>query len=206
MYAIIRTGGKQYKVQPGDILKVEKLEKELGSEFELTDVLAIGGGDKTFVGEPQVANAKVTVVVTNQAKSPKVVVFKKKRRQGYRRLRGHRQIFTELFVKSITNPEGDTEASEKQPLVFDPMKKIQRLEEEEARRLEAKKEGCDAAKALKDEKKAKKDARKKKSKKKVAKKAAAKKKTAKKKTAKKKTAKKKTATKKKTAKKTTKKS
>ena len=67
MYAIIRTGGKQYKVQPGDTLRVEKLEKELGSEFEMTDVLAVSGGEKTFVGEPQVSNAKVTVVVTNQS-------------------------------------------------------------------------------------------------------------------------------------------
>jgi large subunit ribosomal protein L21 len=105
MYAIIRTGGKQYKVQPGDTLRVEKLEKELGSEFDLTEILVVGG-DKTFVGQPLVKNAKVTVVVTRQAQHPKVIIFKKRRRQGYRRLRGHRQQFTEIFVKSITSPEG----------------------------------------------------------------------------------------------------
>ena len=87
MYAIIRTGGKQYKVEAGDIVRVEKLQKELGSEFDLTDVLMVGG-EKTFVGSPTVDSAKVTVVVTSQSKAPKVIVFKKKRRQGYRRLKG----------------------------------------------------------------------------------------------------------------------
>ncbi|MCB0386789.1 MAG: 50S ribosomal protein L21, partial [Bdellovibrionales bacterium] len=107
MYAIIRSGGKQYKVKAGDTLRVEKLEKELGSEFDLDEVLVVSG-DKTYVGEPTVQGAKVTVVVTRQTKAPKVIVFKKKRRQGYRRMRGHRQPFTELFVKSITNPEGQS--------------------------------------------------------------------------------------------------
>jgi large subunit ribosomal protein L21 len=178
MYAIIRTGGKQYKVQAGDLVKVEKLDRDLGAEFELNEVLAVGG-DKVFLGEPVLKGAKVTVVVTRQAKAPKVIVFKKKRRQGYRRMRGHRQLFTELFVKSITTPEGQTVSSDSQPPVVDP---------------EATKE-----------KKAKKAAA---PKKKVAKKAAPKKKVAKKagkSAGKKKSATKKATTKKAAAKKTTKK-
>lgn len=100
MYAIVRTGGKQYRVQPGDVIRVEKLEHALGSEFELTDVLMIGG-ETPVVGQPVVENAKVTVVVTKQTKDRKVIVFKKRRRQGYRRFKTHRQPFTELFVKAI---------------------------------------------------------------------------------------------------------
>jgi len=76
MYAIIRTGGKQYTVRPGDLLRVEKLPRELGAEFDLDDVLLVGG-DKIHVGEPTVKNAKVTVVVTQQDRAPKVIVFKK---------------------------------------------------------------------------------------------------------------------------------
>lgn len=121
MYAIIRAGGKQYKVQAGDTVRVEKLEKNLGDIFDLPEVLMVGG-DKTFVGQPLVQNAKVTAVVTRQAKAPKVIVFKKKRRQGYRRMHGHRQLFTELFIQSITSPEGQTVATEKQAQVIDPVK------------------------------------------------------------------------------------
>jgi large subunit ribosomal protein L21 len=101
MYAIIQSGGKQYRVQPGDVIRVEKLENALGSEFNLTEVLMVGG-DASAVGSPLVKNALVTVVVTKQTKDRKVIIFKKKRRQGYRRFGTHRQPFTELFVKSIS--------------------------------------------------------------------------------------------------------
>jgi large subunit ribosomal protein L21 len=139
MYAIIRSGGKQYKVEAGDVLRVEKLEKDLGAEFDVTEVLMVGG-DKTFVGEPLVKNAKVTVVVTQQAKDSKIVVFKKRRRQGYRRMQGHRQLFTELFVKSITTPEGDVSDSEnKKPVIVDPAKKAERLAQQAAAGKTAKK-------------------------------------------------------------------
>ena len=202
MYAIIRAGGKQYKVQPGDVVKVEKLKNELGEELEVTEVLAIGG-DKTYLGEPLVKDAKVNVVVTNQDRAPKVIVFKKKRRQGYRRMQGHRQLYTELFVKSIVSPEGQVAETDKKAQVFDPMKKIERLEQIEAERIEA----AEAKKAGEKKPAKKKAAKKKTAAKKTAKKKTAKKAAAKKKTAKKKTAAKKTTTKKKTAKKkTTKKS
>lgn len=118
MYAIIRTGGKQYTVRPGDVLQVEKLENDLGSEFDISDVLLVGG-DKTHIGQPLVKNAKVTVVVTKQAKARKVIVFKKKRRHSFRKFHTHRQMFTELFVKSITSPDGKTADTDASPNVKD---------------------------------------------------------------------------------------
>lgn len=118
MYAVIRTGGKQYKVQPGDVLQVEKLDQKLGSEFDINEVLLVGG-ETTHVGQPLVKNAKVTVVVTKQAKTRKVLVFKKKRRHSYRKFQTHKQHFTELFVKSITSPDGKTEKTDSTPNVVD---------------------------------------------------------------------------------------
>lgn len=179
MYAIFRAGGKQYKVEAGDTVRVEKLEKNLGDTFDVTEVLMVGG-DKTYVGQPLVQNAKVTVTVTRQAKAPKVIVFKKKRRQGYRRMQGHRQLFTELFVQSITTPEGQKAESDKQALIVDPAK----IQARKAAAVEKQKE----TKKTKSSKVA--GPTKKVSKKKVAKKATSKKKTAKKSAAKKKTAKK----------------
>ena len=118
MYAIIKTGGKQYKVQAGDVLQVEMLDKGLGSEFTIDEVLLVGG-DKTHVGSPTVKNAKVTVVVTKQARTRKVIVFKKKRRHSYRKFGTHKQSFTELFVKSITSPDGQTAKTDATPVVKD---------------------------------------------------------------------------------------
>lgn len=100
MYAVVRTGGKQYKVQPGDTIRVEKLDGQVGSEILLTDILLVGG-ETLKVGTPQVTDAEVSAIVLKQAKFPKVIIFKKKRRQGYRRTKGHRQPFTELFIKSV---------------------------------------------------------------------------------------------------------
>ncbi len=121
MFAIIRAGGKQYKVEAGDTVRIEKIEKNLGDKFNLAEVLMVGG-DKTFIGAPLVQNAVVTAVVTRQAKASKIIVFKKKRRQGYRRMQGHRQLFTELFIQSITTPEGQTFKTDKSAQVIDPVK------------------------------------------------------------------------------------
>lgn len=118
MYAIIKTGGKQYKVQAGDVLQVEKLDKDLGSEITLEEILMVGG-NQTHVGTPTVKNAKVTAVITKQARTRKVFVFKKKRRQSYRRFGTHKQNFTELFIKSITSPDGQTAQSDAKPVVKD---------------------------------------------------------------------------------------
>ena len=118
MYAIIKTGGKQYKVQAGDVVQIEKLEKDLGAEFTFDEILLIGG-DKTHVGSPTVKNAKVTAVVTKQARTRKVFVFKKKRRHSYRKFATHKQSFTEIFIKSITSPDGQTSKTDSTPVVKD---------------------------------------------------------------------------------------
>lgn len=180
-YAIIRTGGKQYKVQAGDTVRVEKLEKNLGDTFDLSDVLLVGGTSKTYIGEPLLSGAKVTVVVTQQDRAPKVIVFRKKRRQGYRKMHGHRQMFTELFIQSITTPEGQTVTSERKAHVIDPAKSSARkeaaAEKRAARKPEAEGEAAPAKRAA--PKKAKKTAGAKKARK-PAKKAATTKKSAKK--------------------------
>lgn len=145
MYAIIKTGGKQYTVKPGDVLRIERLEAELGAELKLDDVLMIGG-DKTFVGD-KVAKSVVTVVVTDQERGPKVIVFKKKRRQGYRRMGGHRQPYTEIFVTSITNPDGQTEKADGKPQVYNPERKAEKLAKGEEIRLMKNEAARKAAKA-----------------------------------------------------------
>jgi large subunit ribosomal protein L21 len=185
MYAIFRTGGKQYKVQAGDVLRIEKLETALGSELDLTDVLMIGG-DSPVIGQPMVKDAKVTAVVTKQTKDKKVIVFKKKRRQGYRKFATHRQPFTEIFIKSITAPGGKVTKAEGSANVVDVTKK---RADAQTNKIEAKRAALND-KSFREEKKSakkvtKKVAKKAPAKKKVAKKTAAKKGGAKKKTAKK---------------------
>ena len=100
MYAVLKTGGKQYKVAQNDIIIVEKLAAEAGSTIDLDEVLMIGDGETASVGNPNLDGAKVTAEVLEQKRGKKVIIFKKKRRQNYRRTRGHRQ---ELTVLRITN-------------------------------------------------------------------------------------------------------
>ncbi|MBC8067598.1 MAG: 50S ribosomal protein L21 [Deltaproteobacteria bacterium] len=99
--AIVRTGGKQYRIEPGALVRVEKLEVEVGSKMEIADVLLVGTGGDTRVGTPLIAGAKVIVTVTAQGKHPKVIVYKFRRRKNYRRKRGHRQPYTEIKIESI---------------------------------------------------------------------------------------------------------
>ncbi len=101
MYAIIRTGGKQYQVAAGDTLRVEKLQGQVGDTVELSDVLLVANGETIQVGAPAVEGAKVVAKIVEQGKAKKVLVFKKKRRKGYRVLRGHRQLFTALSIQEI---------------------------------------------------------------------------------------------------------
>ena len=100
-YAVIRTGGKQYRVSEGDVVRVEKLDGEVGKEVTLADVLFIGDNGAVKIGVPVVANAKVIGEIVSQAKAKKVVVFKKKRRKSYSRQRGHRQHQTTLKITGI---------------------------------------------------------------------------------------------------------
>ena len=102
MYAVIRTGGKQYKVHEDQVLRVEKLEGGEGSEIEFTDVLLYSDGETVTLGAPQVENAVVKAYVLEQGRSKKQLVFKYKRRKGYRKMRGHRQHYTEIRIDSIS--------------------------------------------------------------------------------------------------------
>lgn len=100
MYAVVLTGGKQYRVTAGSIIEVEKLEAEAGDTVKLDQVLALSG-DKTVIGAPFVSGALVQAQVLAQGKADKVLIFKKKRRQHYKRKNGHRQRFTALHITSI---------------------------------------------------------------------------------------------------------
>ena len=102
MYAIIRTGGKQYQVAPGERLRVEKLDGNIGDSIEISDVLMVADGENIKVGQPVVDGAKVSAKIVEQDKAKKIVVFRKKRRGGYRVKNGHRQPFTGLEIQGIS--------------------------------------------------------------------------------------------------------
>jgi large subunit ribosomal protein L21 len=101
MYAVIKTGGKQYKVATNDIILVEKIEGEAGATVNLDQVLMIGDGANVTIGQPTVAGASVAAEIVNQEKADKVIIFKKHRRHNYRRKRGHRQKLTALKITNI---------------------------------------------------------------------------------------------------------
>ena len=101
MFAVIKTGGKQYRVREGEVVKVEKLDGEVGKNITLDEVLMVGDDKGVKVGEPLVKGASVTAEVLEQKKDKKITVFKKKRRHNYRRKVGHRQEITVLRVKGI---------------------------------------------------------------------------------------------------------
>ena len=100
-YAVIRTGGKQYRVTPNAVLIVEKLEAEAGQTITFQDVLAIGGEAGVTLGAPTVAGASVTATVLEQKRGEKIIIFKKRRRQNSRRKNGHRQYLTVLRIGDI---------------------------------------------------------------------------------------------------------
>lgn len=107
MYAVIKTGGKQYRVQPGDLLVVEKLDGEPGANVAFGEVLMLGDGDAITVGAPVVEGASVAATLIETRKGEKVKIFKKIRRQGYRRTRGHRQLESVLRVTAISGAGKD---------------------------------------------------------------------------------------------------
>lgn len=102
MYAIIETGGKQFKVSSGDTIKVEKLSSKAGTDISLEKVLAIIDDSKTVLGNPYLSGANVKAEVTGSGKSEKVIVYKQRPRKVYRKLRGHRQEYTTLKIKDVT--------------------------------------------------------------------------------------------------------
>ena len=102
MYAVIETGGKQYKVSQGDIIQIEKLGTAVGEVIALDKVLLTGEGEKVQIGDPYLKNCTVTGEVTEQLKNKKIIVFKKRRRKKYRRKNGHRQEITRIKITDIS--------------------------------------------------------------------------------------------------------
>lgn len=177
MYAIVRTGGKQYKVAAGDVIRVEKLDSKLGAQVELETLLV--GGDKAQFGKAA-SGAKVLAVVTQHNKDKKILIFHKKRRKGYQKTKGHRQPYTDLFILSIASPDGKSVKADKEPHIFNAEKSLEIKMKKAAARAEAKAAGKDDNTVEAKVAAPKKKAAKKVTKKKVAKKAKAKKKTTKK--------------------------
>jgi large subunit ribosomal protein L21 len=101
MYAVIKTGGKQYRVAQDDVLTVERLAGDAEQTIEFSDVLMVGEGDNVKVGSPTVAGAKVVAQVVEQTRGPKLIAFKKRRRKSSRRKRGHRQDLTKVKITEI---------------------------------------------------------------------------------------------------------
>lgn len=101
MYAVIRTGGKQYRVTEGAKLRVERLEAEAGSTVDLTDVMLVADGENVTVGDPLVKGAKVTAKVLSHGRGPKIRIIKFRRRKHHQKATGHRQAYTELSIDKI---------------------------------------------------------------------------------------------------------
>ncbi|MCL4145058.1 UNVERIFIED_CONTAM: hypothetical protein GTU68_062762, partial [Idotea baltica] len=112
MYAVIKTGGKQYKVAAGDYLKVEKLDGEVGSKLVIDKVVMLADGDDVKIGSPLVTGATVNATVLSHGKGDKVMIFKFHRRKHYRKTQGHRQSYTEIQIDDI-NGKGGAKAAPK---------------------------------------------------------------------------------------------
>ena len=112
MYAVIKTGGKQYKVSKDDIISVEKLSEDTGKKIKLNDVLIISDKGKPIVGNPLIKGASVEAEIMDHSRAAKITVFKKKRRHNYRRKKGHKQNITNLKILSINASQGKTKASD----------------------------------------------------------------------------------------------
>ena len=110
MYAVIKTGGKQYKVSAGDYLKVEKLDGDVGSKIVIDKILMVADGDDVTIGSPLVAGAKVNATVLSHGKGDKVMIFKFHRRKHYRKTQGHRQSYTEIQIDDINGKGAKAEA------------------------------------------------------------------------------------------------
>ena len=102
MFAVIKTGGKQYKVQAGDLVKIEKLDVEEGKTIKISDVLMLIDGDKTTIGTPNVKGATVSAKVNSHGRGPKIKIIKFHRRKHHRKQMGHRKAYTELSITKIT--------------------------------------------------------------------------------------------------------
>ena len=108
MYAVIKTGGKQYKVAAGEKIKIEQIAADVGQEITIDQVLAVGNGAELKVGTPLVSGATVTVTVLSHGKHDKVRIFKMRRRKHYRKTQGHRQNYTEVVISKIASELGES--------------------------------------------------------------------------------------------------
>ena len=109
MYAVVTTGGRQYRVSPGDTIDVEKLTGAVGDTVALTNVHLVGQGAEVKIGAPAVAGVRVEAQITAQKRGTKIIIFKHRRRKGYRRKQGHRQSLTSLKIVAIHSPEQSVE-------------------------------------------------------------------------------------------------
>ncbi len=116
MFAVIRTGGKQYRVQKGDILEIERLEAEAGEVITFDEVLLVDDGENTLIGTPLVENARVKAEVIENFKGEKVIIFKKKRREQYKRKKGHRQLLSRVRIDEIITSVKEAEVKEKEKI------------------------------------------------------------------------------------------
>jgi large subunit ribosomal protein L21 len=112
MYAVVTTGGRQYRVSPGDTIDVEKLTGAVGDTVALTNVQLVGQGAEVTIGAPAVAGVRVEAQITAQKRGKKIIIFKHRRRKGYRRKQGHRQSLTSLKIVAIYPPEQSVEPEE----------------------------------------------------------------------------------------------
>ena len=119
MYAVIKTGGKQYKVAAGDYLKVEKLDGDVGTKVVIDKILMLADGDDVTIGSPLVTGAKVNATVLSHGKGDKVMIFKFHRRKHYRKTQGHRQSYTEIQIDDI-NGKGAAKVEAKKPAAAKP--------------------------------------------------------------------------------------
>ena len=121
MYAVVTTGGRQYRVSPGDTIDVEKLTGAVGDTVALTSVQLVGQGAEVTIGTPAVAGVRVEAQITAQKRGKKIIIFKHRRRKGYRRKQGHRQSLTSLKITAIYSPKQSSEldASPEQPSEYD---------------------------------------------------------------------------------------
>jgi len=115
MYAVIQTGGKQYRVSQGDLITIEKLTGVAGDRVEIASVLLIAEGNQVIVGQPQLERARVVATIVRQDRGPKVLIYKHKRRKGYQKRQGHRQSQTLLRVHEIVTGTAGEQPSGEQP-------------------------------------------------------------------------------------------
>lgn len=117
MYAVIKTGGKQYRVAAGDKLKVETIVADVGASLTLSDVLMVAHSDQVKVGTPLLSGASVSATVVSQGRHDKVKIFKMRRRKHYQKHQGHRQNYSEIFITAISDGAGNTVASDTAPVI-----------------------------------------------------------------------------------------